>query len=555
MSDHAWTGKQLGRYQISRHLGRGGMADVYQAQDTDLQRPVALKIMLPGLSQDTQFVARFRREARTVAQLNHPNIVQIYDVGTAPDGQPYIAMQYIDGGSLRESLTELAERGKLLPTDQALGIVRQVADALGRAHAAGIVHRDLKPSNILISSDGTPVVVDLGIAAVEGGARLTATGSLLGTPHYMSPEQIQGRQVDGRSDLYSLGVMLYELLAGSRPFPSDSPIALMHAHVYEQPIPLASVRGDLTPQTLQVVDTLLQKEPAQRFDSAETLIAALDQAILAEGSSVSKARTTVVLTQVSDSNLISRGQVLRPAAQPTAADAPPPPSAHSSPVPSVVPPRPRTVPPPSTAGMPTNATGSADAAPKYLLMGAFGVITVLALVTGFLLWQLNRPAPSDAADDAPALVFDVTPTDDGRISAENPSDANTQLLDTDLPPTSEPSPTPTSEPTATLAPTIVPSPTVFTCPGASPTRLSVGGQARIINYQVNVRNRPTTDADPVNVLRPGREVDLIGGPACSDRQLWYLVRSEPIPNGDDFFVIEGWVVEESGDEWFMEPIQ
>ncbi|HIP70231.1 MAG TPA: serine/threonine protein kinase, partial [Anaerolineae bacterium] len=159
-------GQQVDQYQILRHIARGGMADVYLAQDVDLQRKVALKVMLDTLAAaDPQFGARFRREAQMVAKLDHPNIVQVYNVGRTPANQPYIAMQYIEGGSLRDKLKELAEREKLLTTEQALNIARQIALALGAAHQAGIVHRDMKPANVLIRSDGTPVLVDLGIAA------------------------------------------------------------------------------------------------------------------------------------------------------------------------------------------------------------------------------------------------------------------------------------------------------------------------------------------------------------------------------------------------------
>jgi serine/threonine protein kinase len=209
MSDpKALVGQRIEHYIIREHIARGGMADVYLAYEEKLQRKVALKIMLPALVADQQFVVRFQREAQTVARLDHANIVHVYAIGLTNDGRPYIAMQYIEGGSLHDTLARVAEQGRLIDTNQALTIIGKMADALQVAHAAGIVHRDIKPSNILIRPDGRPVLVDLGIAAVEGGPKITHTGTLIGTPHYMSPEQATGKAVDARSDLYSLAIIL-----------------------------------------------------------------------------------------------------------------------------------------------------------------------------------------------------------------------------------------------------------------------------------------------------------------------------------------------------------
>ncbi|MCB8966824.1 MAG: serine/threonine protein kinase [Ardenticatenaceae bacterium] len=169
-----------------------------------------------------------------------------------------------------------------MPTEQALTIMRQIAVALSVAHRAGVVHRDLKPGNILLRSDGTPVLVDLGIAVVQGGTRLTQTGNLIGTPHYMSPEQVRGTALDGRSDLYSLGVILYELLSGQRPFEATESIAVLHKQVYEPPPPLESIRHDLTPETRQVVATCLEKEPEARYQTAEEVAQAVERALRAE---------------------------------------------------------------------------------------------------------------------------------------------------------------------------------------------------------------------------------------------------------------------------------
>ncbi len=480
MSNNDLTGQRIGRYEVRGPIGQGGMAEVYLAFDAELERNVALKLMLPGMTQDQKFVDRFRREARTAARLNHPHIVQVYDVGAAPDGRPYIAMQYVDGGSLRAVLTDLAERGKLLPTDQALAIVRQVADALAVAHRAGIVHRDLKPSNILIRADGTPVVVDLGIAAVQGGPRLTQTGNLIGTPHYMSPEQVKGEPIDGRSDLYSLGVILYELLAGVRPFAAAESIAVLHAHVYEPPPPLDGLRADLTPQTVQIVHTLLRKSPDERYATAEQLMAAIDQALLAEGSSAQAARTTVVLTQISDSDLISR-QVVHlpegPTTPPAASRQPPPPPVYTPPV----------APPPQRSG------------PSWVLIGALALIALLAVVIVVLLLQVLGP------DDNPAVAAGVPTSSPAIVTVEVTSAPDPAATDTE--PENTPLPTPTLEAPAATNPPPPTDPPPTDTPEPSPTPMPDLGPELI-------QIARSVEGVPINAVRFGdgaNSLVMVGG--------------------------------------------
>jgi serine/threonine-protein kinase len=305
-------GQQVGQYEIKQHIARGGMADVYLAHDSDLNRKVALKIMLPVLAADSQFVERFRREAQTAAQLDHPHIVQVYGIGVTPTHQPYIAMQYIEGGSLQATLERVAARGELVGTRQALAIIGEMADALHVAHNAGIIHRDIKPSNILIRLDGAPVLVDLGIAAVAGGPKLTQTGTLIGTPHYMSPEQASGKPLDGRSDIYSLGIILYELLSGRRPFEAEDPLAVLHKQVYEEPVPLHNLQPDLSPQTGDVVHRAMQKDPDYRFPTAADLRQAIHQAIQAEGGTGVMTPAGVWRPQPTDDYRLSTSKIVRP---------------------------------------------------------------------------------------------------------------------------------------------------------------------------------------------------------------------------------------------------
>ncbi|NKQ37363.1 MAG: protein kinase [Chloroflexi bacterium] len=453
-SYNEFLGQQVDQYQILQHIARGGMADVYLAQDVDLERKVALKVMLDTLAAaDPQFAQRFRREAQMVAKLDHPNIVQVYNVGRTAAGQPYIAMQYIEGGSLRDKLKELAERKKLLTTEQALNIGRQIALALGAAHKAGIVHRDMKPANVLIRPDGTPVLVDLGIAAVRGGAKLTQTGSIIGTPAYMSPEQVRGQAIDGRADLYALGVILYEILAGIRPFEADESIAVLHQQVYEEPFPLSGFRPDLAPQTLQLVATALQKDPSRRYQSAEEMVQAIDAAIHAEGFYGPNPQATVVLTQLDDSSLISRSQLVRPPEKRPYAPVPPPQETEKEKGP-----------------MPLWAAGAL-------------VILVLGIVLFFIFRSITGPGLPVTENAAIAAI--TAPTNEsGSETAVSPTNlpeaanlSETATAATELP---APLPTETPPPTDTPPPTETPTPTATSTatPDLGPETINIGQSGR-----------------------------------------------------------------------------
>ncbi len=258
-----------GRYELLRHIARGGMADVYLARDELLDREVALKVLFPEFANDPNFVERFRREAQAAANLNHPNIVGIYDWGQER-GTYYIVMEHVSGRSMSDVLRST---GPLQP-DRAAEIAADVASALSTAHQAGLVHRDVKLGNILVSDGGDVKVADFGIAtALAGGtdAGLTQHGSVMGTATYFSPEQAQGKQVDGRSDLYSLGVVLYEMLAGTPPFQAETPVAVAYKHVQEKPDTLIE-RGVPVAKSLNAITMkLLAKNPANRYPTADDL--------------------------------------------------------------------------------------------------------------------------------------------------------------------------------------------------------------------------------------------------------------------------------------------
>ncbi|MEX2106404.1 MAG: PASTA domain-containing protein [Solirubrobacterales bacterium] len=264
-----------GRYRVLSRLGSGGMADVWLAEDTHLQRRVALKVLHRRFAQDREFVERFRREAESAAGLQHPNVVAVYDRGEF-EGNYYIAMQYVEGPTLKE----LIDSG--LSPEQAVSLVRQVLEAARFAHRNGIVHRDLKPQNVIVDGEGKAVVTDFGIARA-GVSEITQTGSVMGTPHYLSPEQAQGHDVTSVSDLYSVGVILYEALTGRVPFEGESAVAVAMKQVSQTPLRPSSVNPAVSPALDAVVMRALEKDPGQRFQNADAFIAALDTAMKEPG--------------------------------------------------------------------------------------------------------------------------------------------------------------------------------------------------------------------------------------------------------------------------------
>ena len=265
------------RYEVVRKLGSGGMADVYLANDRLLGRQVALKILSTRYAHDEQFVERFRREASSAAGLNHPNIVQIYDRGEA-EGTYYIAMEYVEGRSLKEIILKYAP----LSSDRLISISVQILEGLRFAHCRDVIHRDIKPQNIIIDHDDRVKVTDFGIARAGSASTMTEAGSILGTAHYLSPEQAQGQPVEAASDLYSLGVVMYEMATGTLPFDGDNSVSIAMQHVHELPVPPRSIAPDIPENLEAVILRSLGKKPTERYLTAQAMLDDLRKAQDAE---------------------------------------------------------------------------------------------------------------------------------------------------------------------------------------------------------------------------------------------------------------------------------
>jgi beta-lactam-binding protein with PASTA domain/tRNA A-37 threonylcarbamoyl transferase component Bud32 len=301
------------RYRVEARIGAGGMAEVYRGFDQVLDRTVAIKVLLPQFARDAGFVARFRREAQAAARLNQPTIVGVFDTGSDGDRQ-YIVMEFVEGRTLGDFLSS----GRRPTLVQAVELTRKIAEALAAAHAQGIVHRDIKPGNVMVTRDGFVKVMDFGIARMQTDVTAPQTSSVIGTPTYLSPEQAQGQAVDARSDIYSLGCVLYELLAGRPPFTGDTPVAIAYKQVNETPVPPSAHNPEVPPRLDAVVMKCLAKNPANRYQSAEELAADLER--IKQGQDV---EATPLLAGAGDATQV----IARPA--PTQVMSPPEPEGSS----------------------------------------------------------------------------------------------------------------------------------------------------------------------------------------------------------------------------------
>ena len=426
MSYGSVIGTRLGKYEIQAEIGRGGMGMVYKGYDPLLDRPVAIKVLAPHLVWEKGFVERFLREARAAARLKHPHIVTIYDVGHEGDWY-YFVMEYLEGQTLAELIRQ---RGPLSP-DEALLILRQLADALDYAHHHGLVHRDVKPGNIIIGPTGHVTLTDFGIARAAQETQLTGTGMVLGTPQYMSPEQVKGLTVDARSDQYSLAILAYEMLTGYVPFQAESTLALMYKIVHEPPPPLRQVRPDLPPAVEEVLAKALAKEPGNRYPTASSFVDALAQAFLRQ-----KEAPVMAPPPVEPPTVVS--PVPQPAPAPAYAIGGVPP-AQPTPIPAY-----------PKSRVPVSRPISARQRVPVWAWG-LGGLALLALVVSMALGVSGRGGrPTPTSTPLPLMTATL---------ARSPAAPAVHTPTPTRTPTRTPTPTPTSTPTPTATATRRPRPT------------------------------------------------------------------------------------------------
>ncbi|NOZ95742.1 MAG: serine/threonine protein kinase [Acidobacteria bacterium] len=406
--------ERIGPYTVVEELGRGGMGVVYKAHDPSLDRFVAIKVLGTHLTEDPSYVQRFSREARAAAALNHPNIVQVYTIGE-DSGRHYFVMEYVKGTSVQELIRK---EGRLDPA-RAAGIVLQAASGLAAAHGAGILHRDIKPGNLMVDERGIVKIADFGLAlAPEAATRLTATGMLMGTPGYLSPEQCMDKPADARSDIYSLGATFFEMLAGRTPFTADSPLALLRKIVEVEPPDVGDLNPAVDPELRRIVATMMAKDPAQRYPSCEEIVTDLRQwmEVSGAGSSIpaagaSRAAAAVASGTARSDELGTTPTVLMEGGSGQAVPPPPPPASPAAPPDEVPPPvPPMEAAPPQAASVPPSPTGRK----RTVVIAAVAVFLLLGLAAaGIVAWKLGA---------GPVAALMGSPADHGAAAAsENPA--------------------------------------------------------------------------------------------------------------------------------------
>lgn len=470
MTASHWVGKTLGgRYRIEQVLGQGGMSAVYKAVDPNLRRVVAIKIIHSHLSGNPEFIRRFEEEAASVARLRHPNIIQVYDFNHE-GGTYYMVMEFVPGETLQERLRRLNANSMRLSYAEATRYMVHVTEAVDYAHRRNMIHRDIKPANVMLDLNGQAILMDFGIAKILGGEQHTATGAVIGTALYMSPEQIRGEHIDHRSDIYSLGVTLFEMIHGRPPFEADSSMSLMMMHL-NNPVPdLRQLQPDAPEGLVAVIEKCLEKDPNRRYQSAAEVASALKRALSvlqgAPGSSISPGVVQLHTPTIRQSphQMADSGAVAVPAGSGAA-------SATG----------------PVTAGAST--TGNLNLMPRQRKMLAAGgcaiaLLLVVCLATGALYLGSQFWSSSDAQPAAQALVATQTVVQQTRNALSTAVGAATQTATAQviLPTDTLEAPTSTLGPTSTLdpnRPTAIPPGT----PYVLIVSVTLDGEFYVVNYE------------------------------------------------------------------------
>jgi len=447
-----------GKYEIIERLGRGGMAEVYKAYQTNLDRFVAIKILHAFLADDPEFKNRFEKEARNIAKLKHANIVQVYDFENDTDSESYyMVMELVDGPTLKEVLAVLTDNDQMMAVEEAVRIIRESASALSYAHNLNMIHRDVKPANLMLDSNNRVVLTDFGIAKIVTGVQFTASGGMVGTPAYMAPEQGLGEQGDERSDLYSLGIIFYQMLTGRLPYDGDTPLAVILKHLNEPVRSTREFREDV-PETLDhIVTKLMAKDPNDRYQTATELIADLDRFERGLLNGEEDFGIGVSAADVErDTQALPRDPLMRRATPGNGTrlrDTTNPPGLRSQPVGIGA----RSAPQPKRQGLP------------------LWLWVVFSILVGLGIWALVFRGGIGSQ----LLAGDVTATESATLAAlVNASETPAPSLSpvpptaTEIPPTVTPLPptdTPTVKPTQTSPPTATERPTITLTPSITPT--------------------------------------------------------------------------------------
>jgi len=492
--------RKLGKYEIIERLGRGGMAEVYRGYHKELDRYVAIKVLHAFLADDPEFKSRFEREAKNVARLRHPNIVQVYDFDYDPEGESYyMVMELVEGATLKDRLTTIAERKELLPLEESLRIVRESAGALAYAHSRSMIHRDVKPANLMLDHDSRIVLTDFGIAKIVTGAQFTASGGMVGTPAYMAPEQGLGEAGDERSDLYSLGVILYQLVTGQLPYDAETPLAIILKHL-NAPVPSSFTLNPQLPEAIdQIIQKAMAKEPSDRYQSAAELIDDLGR--FERGETVDAARNLTKPLQVGNQDTVKI------------------PKAEDSEAVEAI------------ESAPRSSAGGSNR--RRLPWWAWGGILVGVAASVFLI---------GTASGILKLGDQTTPTVPVSIVSTSTEVPATTVVPTDGP-TSTPTPTVptatpsnTNTPTSTLTSTISPTPSVTYTPTSTLTQTATKTSTPATpiaqpNNNIVMRVGPGNQFAKITDVRAGETLNIIG---ISADGLWFRVVTS---NG-----LRGWVL-------------